>query len=440
MTRRRSVALLGAALAAIGVAIASLAADGEEPRGEAITVGILHSKTGALAISELPVIDATRMAIDEINERGGVLGRMIEVVELDGRSNQRVFAHEARRLIEEHGVSAIFGCWTSACRKTLKPIVEKHRNVLIYPVQYEGMEQSPNIVYLGAAPNQQIIPAVKWFFDNRGRRFFLVGSDYIFPRVANAVIRDYVAYLGGRIVGEQYVPIGDQNFDCVVEKIVRAKPAVILNTVNGNSNLGLFDALRRAGISPEKIPTVSFSVGEEEVRQIGPEKTAGDYAVWNYFQSIATKANGAFVTRFKKRYGESRVTGDAIAAGYFGVYLWAKAVEAAATDKPQAVLATIATQSFNAPEGTVYVDDENLHTWRKTRIGRVAANGQFEIMWESEAIIHPVPYPPYRTRAEWRDLLAALHKRWNGWERPAEAKGGAGGRERSNGARCRPGS
>jgi urea transport system substrate-binding protein len=409
--KRLAIALPLAAAAVVGIALAVADRGGEAP----IRVGILHSATGSLALSEVPVANATRLAIDELNARGGVLGRKLEVFELDGRSDDDTFAEAARTLLVRDRVDVIFGCWSSSCRKTLKPIVERHRSLLFYPVQYEGLESSRNIVYLGAAPNQQIVPAVKWFLDNRGRRFFLVGSDYIFPRAAGAIVKDYLRLYGGKAVGEAYVPLGGQNFAPIARAIVRARPDVILNTVNGASNIGLFRALRAAGIRPQRTPVVSFSVGEQEVQQIGARALAGNYAVWNYFASLRTPENRAFVAAYERRYGRRCVTDDPVEAAYVGVKLWAQAVRTAGSPAPLRVLDEIGDESYRAPEGMVYVDDENRHLWKTVRIGKILPNGQFAVVWQSEAIVHPVPFPPTRTRAQWLELLGRLHARWNGW-------------------------
>lgn len=266
-----------------------------------IKVGVLHSLTGTMAISATSVCDATLLAIEELNAAGGVLGRRIEPVVADGKSDWPTFASEAERLITREHVAVVFGCWTSAGRKTVKPIFEKHDHLLFYPVQYEGLEQSPNIIYTGAAPNQQILPAVKWSFDHLGRRFFLVGSDYVFPRTANAIIKAQVTALGGEIVGEEYLRLGSSEAAAVVQKIVQARPTVILNTINGDSNVAFFAALRGAGITPARIPTVSFSLAEGELRHMDARTMAGDYAAWNYFQSVDSPENRRFVEAFRAR-------------------------------------------------------------------------------------------------------------------------------------------
>lgn len=406
-------------LALIGGAAVGATVSGAGGNALPIRVAILHSETGSLAISEIPVLDATRMAIEELNAHGGIGGHKIQVFQLDGQSNDAVFARDARTLIERDKVKVIFGCWTSACRKALKPIVERDRNLLIYPLQYEGLEESPDIVYLGAAPNQQIIPAVKWFLDNLGRRFFLVGSDYVFPRAANAIIRDYLTLYGGTVVGEKYVPLGGQDFSSVANAIRRARPNVILNTVNGISNLGLFRALERAGITAGRTPVVSFSVAEQEVAQIGARMLAGNYAVWNYFASLPTAENRAFVSDFEARFGRGCSPDDPVEAAYVGVMLWARAVRDAGSPDPMRVLAQIGAESYHAPEGMVYVDDQNHHLWKTTRIGQIQPDGQFKVVWESETIMHPVPFPPTRTAGEWLQLLEHLYAKWHGWSAPA---------------------
>jgi urea transport system substrate-binding protein len=385
-----------------------------------IKVGILHSLTGTMAISETSVRDATLLAIEEINAAGGVLGRRLEPVVADGCSNWPVFAREAERLITEERVAVVFGCWTSASRKTVKPIFEKHNHLLFYPLQYEGLEHSPNIVYTGAAPNQQITPAVKWSFDHLGKRFFLVGSDYVFPRTANAIIRAQVMALGGEIVGEEYLSLGSLSPEKIVAKIMQAQPDVVLNTINGDSNVAFFEALRNAGVFPKSIPTLSFSIAENELRQFPHElPMEGDYAAWNYFQSVDSPENHRFVAAFHARFGPDRVTNDPMEAAYFGVYLWAQAVRIAGTTQVAAVRQALSSLSMAAPEGIVSIDAATQHTWKTVRIGRIRSDGQFDIVWNSENPIHPLPYPAFRTEAEWDALLTELHDRWNGaWARP----------------------
>lgn len=384
-----------------------------------IKVGILHSLTGTMADSESSVRDATILAIEEINAHGGVLGRQIEPVVVDGRSDWPTFAVEAERLISEERVAVVFGCWTSASRKAVRPVFEKHKHLLFYPVQYEGLEQSPNIIYLGAAPNQQITPGVKWSFDHLGHRFFLVGSDYVFPRTANEIIKDQVLALGGEIVGEEYLPLGSHDVAAMVQQIVKTQPSVILNTINGDSNTAFFKALREAGITPARIPSVSFSLAEDELRHLGATLMTGDYAVWNYFQSIDRKENHRFVEAFRGRFGSDRVTDDPMEAAYFGVNFWARAVSAAGTTDVASVRKALSKQSMSAPEGMVSIDPETQHTWKTVRVGKIRSDGQFEIVWSSDDPIKPLPYPAFRTQSEWEIFLSELQKGWGGgWAKP----------------------
>jgi urea transport system substrate-binding protein len=377
-----------------------------------------------MAISEKSVADSTLMAIEEINEQGGVLGKRIRPIVVDGRSDGPTFAREAEHLIVDEKVSVVFGCWTSASRKTVKPVFEKYNHLLFYPVQYEGLEQSPNIVYTGAAPNQQIIPAVKWTYDNLGKRIFLVGSDQVFAHSANAIIKDQVAALKGEIVGEEYLLLGSKDVKAVVEKIVQSKPTVILNTISGDSNVAFFSELRRAGITPDKTPTMSFSIAEEELRSMNVKDLVGDYASRNYFQSQTNPENLEFVKRFKAKYGPERATDDPIEAAYFGVHVWAQAARAAGSVNVDSVRAAIPNQNYNAPEGPVFIDAENNHTWRTVRIGKIAEDGQFSIVWDSQRPLRPVPYPIYRTKAEWEKFLTDLFVGWKQhWANPGPGPG-----------------
>jgi urea transport system substrate-binding protein len=368
-----------------------------------ITVGILHSLTGTMAYSEGPVVDATLLAIDEINCRGGLLGRRVEAVVADGKSDASEFARRAESLITEKKVRALFGCWMSAHRKAVLPVVEKHDSLLIYPVQYEGLENCANVFYLGAAPNQQIIPALRWAFGFLNcRRLFLVGSDYIFPRVAHQIIRDQVKHSGSEVVGECFIPSGSVNVVDAVAQIVAAQPDLIVNTINGDSNIVFFRSLRAAGMTPDRIPTLSFSIGENELRTLD---IPGNYAAWNYFQSIERPENRAFIESFRARYGPQRVTSDPMEAAYVGVKLWAQALIVACTCEPRQIRDALRGQTFNAPEGPVRIDPDSQHTWKTIRIGQVLDDGQFEVVYSSENPIRPEPYPDTRSVPEWKSLL-----------------------------------
>ena len=386
-----------------------------------IKVGVLHSRKGTMAISERPVIEATLLAIDEVNEKGGVLGHRVEAVVEDGESNAAAFAAKAEKLITQDGVRAVFGCWTSASRKTARPVFERHDHLLFYPVQYEGLEQSPNIVYTGAAPNQQIIPAVNWCVKSlHKKRFFLVGSDYVFPRTANAIIRDQAKELGAEVVGEEYLLLrGSSDIQAVVRKIAAARPDAILNTINGDNNVPFFRALRAAGITSADTPTVSFSISEEELSNLDPKDVAGDYAAWSYFQSVDRPQNREFVKRFQARHGSQRVLSDPMDAAYSGVHLWAQAVREAGDATPPKVRPAVRRQTFDAPGGVVRIDPDTQHATKFLRVGRITAESRFEVRYDSEAPSAPMPYPNTRSKADWDGFLMNLRLGWGGaWENP----------------------
>jgi urea transport system substrate-binding protein len=392
--------------------------------GPPIRVGILHSLTGTMADAESPVVDATMLAIEELNAGGGVLGRPIEALVADGRSDPSTFSREAQRLIDDEQVVTVFGCWTSSSRRTLVPLFEERDNLLVYPVQYEGIEQSPAVVYTGAAPNQQILPAVEWAFATLGkRRFFLVGSDYVFPRAAHAIVRDKLAELGAEVVGESYIAFGSIYVRPAVEHIVATEPDIILNTINGSANLTFFQELREAGVVSDKTPTLSFSVSEEQLRRLDADKMAGDYTAWTYFQSIDTPENHQFLRAFRQRFGQQRVITDPMEAAYTGVKLWAKAVEEARSVTPHQIRNAMRNQRMRSPAGDVRVDAETQHLWKTPRIGRVRADGRFEVVWTAPAPEAPEPYPPSRTAAEWKAFLHDLQRSWNGeWTAPQPAR------------------
>jgi urea transport system substrate-binding protein len=394
--------------------------------GPPIRVGLLHSKSGGLEISEQSMIDAEVLALTEINANGGLYGHRVEWVIADGRSDWPTFAREAERLIDQEKVSVIFGCWASASRKSVKPVVEQKSHLLVYPVPYEGLEQSPNIIYTGAAPNQQVIPAVSWCHEIlKARKFFLVGTDYVWPHCVNEIIKDQLKALGAECAGESYIIFGSTDVTASIEAIRRAKPDVIINTVVGDSNRPFFQQLQAAGILPERIPVLSLCIAEDELRKLPLRSMVGDYAAWNYFQSIDRSENQEFVRKFQAMYGTQRVTSDVIEAAYWSVRLWAQAVVEAGTADVASVLKTIRHQSLNAPEGIVSVDDETQHTWRPVHIGQIRSDGQFNVVWSSEKAVRPVPYPRSRTQSEWVSFLDHLYQTWGGWANP-----GAGGNSR----------
>ncbi|WP_337103135.1 urea ABC transporter substrate-binding protein [Paenibacillus sp. YIM B09110] len=359
---------------------------------DGIKVGILHSQSGTMAISEVSVIDAEMMAIDEINAAGGVLGKKIIPVLEDGASDWPTFAEKARKLISEDKVATVFGGWTSASRKAMKPVFEELNGLLWYPVQYEGLEASPNIFYTGATTNQQIVPSVSWLLENRGKKFYLLGSDYVFPRTANLIIKEQLKAEGGELVGEEYTPLGHTDYATIISKIKEAKPDVVYNTLNGDSNVAFFKQLKDAGITSKDITTLSVSVAEEEIRGIGVDVLEGHLAAWNYYQTTDTPTNKTFVENYKKKYGDERVTADPIEAGYTAVYLWAAAVEKAGSTDVAKVKEAAKDLEWDAPEGKVKIDGETQHIYKTVRIGEVQSDGQFKELWNSGEAVKPDPY------------------------------------------------
>ncbi len=378
--------------AATTEATAAETTDAAASSGDTIKVGVLHSLSGTMSISEVSVRDATLMAIDKINAAGGVLGKQLEPVIEDGASDWPTFAEKARKLIQQDEVAVVFGCWTSASRKAVLPVFESLNSLLFYPVQYEGLESSPNIFYTGAEPTQQIVPAVDYLLKEDKKKIFLLGSDYVFPRTANKIIKAQLAASGGELAGEEYTPLGATEYSTVISKIAAANPDAIFNTLNGDSNVAFFKQFKDAGYTAETLPVLSVSVAEEEVRGIGAENIAGHLVAWNYFQTTATPENEKFVAAYKAKYGADRVTDDPIEAGYFGVYLWKLAVEKAGSTDVAKVKAAADGIEFAAPQGTVKIDGATQHTWKVVRIGKVRADGLIDDVSNSGTAVQPDPY------------------------------------------------
>ncbi len=357
-----------------------------------VKVGLLHSLTGTMAISEISVRDAELLAIKEINEAGGILGCQIKVIEEDGKSNPNMFSEKARKLIETDKVATIFGCWTSDSRKAVKPIVEEFYNLLWYPVQYEGFEASPNIMYMGASPNQQVVPAITFCAENIGKRMYLIGSDYVFPRTANRIIKAQLKNIGGTCIGETYVPMHESDFNLIIKEIKELKPDVIINTLNGSSNQSFFSQLKYADIDAEDIPVMSFSISESEIKSIGIDKLKGHYLAWNYFESIVSKENVDFLESYKKEFGEHKAVGDPVEAAYIAVHLWAAACNKAGTFEVEPVRIAAKNLNFIAPEGLVTIDGSNQHLYKSIRIGKVDGYGQLKALYTSSTAVCPDPY------------------------------------------------
>ncbi len=361
--------------------------------GDEIKVGILHSLSGTMAISEVSVRDAELLAIEEINAKGGVLGKKIKPVVEDGASDWPTFAEKAQKLISTDKVAATFGGWTSASRKAMLPVFERNKSLLYYPVQYEGLEASPYIFYTGATTNQQIVPGLEFLKDElKVKDLFLVGSDYVFPRTANKEIKAWAKANAMNIVGEEYSPLGNTEYATTVNKIKAAKPDAVFQTINGDSNVAFWKQFTDAGLNAKNLPVISVSTAEDEVRGVGIKNIVGQYVAWNYYQTTPGATNAKFVKAYKAKYGSDRVTDDPIEAGYVGVYLWALAVEKAGSTNPEKVKAASNGLVFEAPEGKVTVDGSNQHIYKTARIGKLQPNGLIDEVGGSGKPIKPDPF------------------------------------------------
>ena len=363
---------------------------------DTVTVGILHSITGTMAISETGSTQAEKLAIKQINESGGVLGRQIKYIQEDGASDWPTFAEKSRKLLVKDKVAAVMGCWTSASRKAALPVFEQYNGMLFYPTFYEGLEQSPNVVYTGQEATQQIIASIDWVVKTKGvKTFYLLGSDYIWPRTSMKIARKHIAKLGLKVVGEEYYPLGHTQFNSVINKVKLKKPDIIFAAVVGGSNVAFYKQVKAAGIDwrKEKPLMLTISVTEDEVLGIGGENLVGAYSSMKYFQSLTNSNNESFVKAFKDMWGEDSVIGDVTQAAYLGPWIWKYAVEKAGSfdiDKLKEVLPGI--EVTTAPEGYVKVH-ENQHLWSKARIGLAREDGQFDVVFESEELIEPNPFP-----------------------------------------------
>ncbi len=359
--------------------------------GDTVELGLLNSTSGVMAISEQTVRDSLLMAVDEINAGGGILGKQIDVIEEDGQSEPTIFAEKINKLLTEDKVSAVFGGWTSASRKAMLPVVEGNNGLLFYPVQYEGLEASKNIYYTGATTNQQIIPAMDFLKSKGVKTLFLAGSDYVFPRTANKIIKQYAKELGIEIVGEEYVPLDSDDWTTQVAKIAAAKPDFVFNTINGSSNVGFIKAYDEAGLGPTNSPIISVSIAEEEAPSMGVDLT-GQFAAWNYFESVDSPTNATFISAFQTKYGADRPTSDPMEAAYTSMYLYKAMVEKAQSFCVDAVNAASGGVTFDSPEGTVTVNGENHHIAKTALIGQINADNQFDIVFTSDGPIEPDPF------------------------------------------------
>ncbi|WP_424196568.1 urea ABC transporter substrate-binding protein [Ampullimonas aquatilis] len=388
----------------MGLSIAANAAD-------TIKVGILHSLSGTMAISETTLKDTALMAIEEINAKGGVMGKKLEPVVVDPASNWPLFAEKARQLITQDKVAVVFGCWTSVSRKSVLPVFKELNSLLFYPVQYEGEELEKNVFYTGAAPNQQAIPAVEYLMSKEGggaKRFVLLGTDYVYPRTTNKILRAFLHSKGvdDKDIDEKYTPFGHSDYQTIVadiKKFAAGGKTAVISTINGDSNVPFYKELGNAGLKAKDVPVVAFSVGEEELRGVDTKPLVGHLAAWNYFESIKNPTNEEFIAKWKayaKAKGlanaDKAVTNDPMEATYIGINMWKQAVEKAGSTDTDKVIAAMGGQTFKAPSGfTAEMDKTNHHLHKPVFIGEIKADGQFSVVWKTKGPLRAQPWSPF---------------------------------------------
>ena len=409
-SRRTFIKLLGVAAGVVGT-LGFSAILGAQSK-DTIKVGVLHSLSGTMAISETVLKDVTLMAIEEINAKGGVLGKKLEPVVVDPASNWPLFAEKARQLLTQDKVAVVFGCWTSVSRKSVLPVFEELNGLLFYPVQYEGEELSKNVFYTGAAPNQQAIPAVEYLMSKEGggaKRFVLLGTDYVYPRTTNKILRAFLKSknIPESDIMEEYTPFGHTDYQTIIAKIKKfaaeGKKTAVISTINGDSNVPFYKELGNQGLKATDVPVVAFSVGEEELRGVDTKPLVGHLAAWNYFMSLKNPVNDAWKKRWadyakkmKLPNANKPLTNDPMEAAYIGVYMWKQAVEKAKSTDPDKVIPAMAGQTFNAPDGfLIKMDEKNHHLHKPVFIGEVKADGQFNVVWKTKGPIKAQPWSPY---------------------------------------------
>jgi urea transport system substrate-binding protein len=377
---------------------------------ETVKIGVLHSLSGTMAISEVSLRDIVLMAVEEINAKGGVLGKKLAPVVVDPASNWDLFAEKAKQLLLQDRVAVVFGCWTSVSRKSVLPVFESNNGLLFYPVQYEGEECSRNVFYTGATPNQQLIPGAEYLMSKEGggyRKFYLLGTDYVFPRTANKILRAFLLAKGvpADSIAEEYTPFNHQDYQTIVGKIKRFASgggACVLSTINGDSNVPFYKEFTNQGLRSENAPIMAYSVAEDELRGMDTSALVGHLAAWNYFQSVENASNKKFVQAFKAYAkktnlpgGDKRVTDDPMEAAYFGVHIWKQAVEKAKSFEVDAVRKAVYGQTFAAPSGTIRMHEYNQHTYRPVLIGEILKDGQFRIVSRTKGLVEPEPWSKY---------------------------------------------
>jgi len=408
MLRRNFVKTVSAVAVSVALGLSSFNA----LAAETIKVGVLHSLSGTMAISETALKETVLMAISEINSKGGVLGKQLEPVVVDPASNWPLFAEKARQLLSQDKVAVTFGCWTSVSRKSVLPVYKELNGLLFYPVQYEGEELEYNVFYTGAAPNQQAIPAVEYLMSKDGgsaKRFVLLGTDYVYPRTTNKILRAFLKSKGvaDADIMEEYTPFGHSDYQTIIAKIKKfsseGKRTAVVSTINGDSNVPFYKELGNAGIKATEVPVVAFSVGEEELRGVDTKPLVGHLASWNYFMTLKNPANDNFTKLYRAwavKQGlpnaDKAVTNDPMEATYIGVYMWKQAVEKAKSTDVDKVIAAMGGQTFKAPSGfTIKMDEKNHHLHKPVFIGEIRADGQFDVVWKTPGPVKAAPWSPY---------------------------------------------
>jgi urea transport system substrate-binding protein len=382
----------GGSMMMLGTASGTSLLPGLANAQETVKLGLLHSLSGGFSLPESVMFDAEKLAIEEINAAGGVMGRKIEAVIEDGASDWPTFAEKAKKLLQRDKVAAIIGCYASASRKAVLPVLNQMGGLLYYPTYYEGQEQDKQVIYTSQEATQSVITAIEWMAKQQGKTFFLVGSDYIYPRLCNKIAKPTIARVGGKVVGEEYAPIGHTEFSSIINKIKAAKPDWIYSTVVGNSNVAFYKQLTAAGLDGTKQKLLSTVVSENEIDGIGKENAIGYYACMGYFQSLKNPQNEKFLKAFKAKFGQDRVIGDPMQCAYNSVYLWKLAAEKAKSFDVPKVIAASSGLEFDAPEGKIRIHATNHHVAKKVRVGRARSDGQFDIVYES-GVIEPNPFP-----------------------------------------------
>jgi len=384
-----------------------------------IKVGLLYSGSGTMAHNEIPVAQMFRASIEQINKEGGIQNRKIEILEFDAKSEPAAFQKGAQELTQK-GVIALFGCWTSASRKAVKEVVEKEKNLLFYPVQYEGFERSQNIIYLGLSANQQINPTISFIQNHFGKDVYLVGSDYIYPKATNAYIQELAQLTELNVVAQRYYKLGSSDFSTLAEDIRAKKPSAIINTLNGDSNIAFFDALHQAGIDAREVPVFSFSVDESLItsiaKKIGTQALYGHYATWGYFDVLSKNRSDAFTQFIEQNLPKNSIS-DAMFSTYVGVQLFKQALLNTKEITTKALLENLKAMSINISEEIYYIDPKNNHIHREVFIGQIAKNAHIDIIWKSQDAVQPTPYPPFHNEEFWDKVVEDIYKEYhNGWE------------------------